>query len=232
MFSPRFSNRILSRLPQSDYDLLQPDLIRMELPLRFVLGNAGTPLNGLYFITSGIASVVTNTRSDPPIEVGVIGFEGVANLPLVMGCDRSPNDIFMQIAGSGAFISAAALKSGMGQSASLRAALLKYANAFMAQTSSTILANGQGHIPQRLCRWLLMADDRIEGDELHLTHEFLSIMLGIRRASVSTALQALSRSGGVRTKRGGVVITDRALLLDLANGYYGVAEEEYDRIFD
>lgn len=229
---PPFRNGIINRLSASDLDLLQPHLKRVDLALRRRLASANVAIDTAYFLESGLASTATGIRHDPPIEVGITGREGLANLPLLLGIDRSPNDIFMQIGGGGLSIGAAALREAMAQSPSLSRWLLRYLHVFMVQTASTALANGCASVSERLARWLLMAHDRIDGDTLPLTHEFLAIMLGVRRAGVTVALREFERRAMIDRSRGSIMVLNRQGLEVAANGYYGAAEAEMRRIFD
>jgi len=113
----------------------------------------------------------------------------------------------------------------------LRRALLRYGHSFVIQTAHTALANGRNKLLERLARWLLMAHDRVDGDDIHLTHEFLSIMLGVRRTGVTVALNQWARAGLVETKRGVITILDRGGLEEISNGSYGAPEAELRRLF-
>ena len=212
-------NRILSALSASDKALLQPDLEPVELKLRQVLERPNKPIAHSYFITYGLASIIAN-NSHKRLEVGLIGCEGLTGLPIVLGNDRSPNETFIQVAGDAMRISADKLRSAIGQSRTLERALLGFAHKFMNQTANTALSNGTATLEERLARWLLMANDRLRGNEIPLTHEFLSLMLGVRRAGVTVALHYLEQRGMVRMARKQILITDRAGLKAAANGTY------------
>ena len=214
------SNRILSRLSAKDFALLRPHLDPIELPLRKSLEVRNRRIDNIYFVERGFASVVADGSGARAIEVGLIGREGMTGLAVVLGKERASNDTFMQAAGAGLRISAKDLRRGIDASVSLHRAFLGYAHSFLEQTAQTALANGRSKIEERLARWLLMARDRLDGDELPLTHEFLSIMLGVRRAGVTTALQELEQSGLISTRRGFVTILDRNALEKNANGAY------------
>jgi DNA-binding transcriptional regulator YhcF (GntR family) len=155
----------------------------------------------------------------------------MTGLAAVLGAKRSPHEIYMEIEGDGRCITAEALCGFMEKSRSLTGSLLRYAHAFSVQVAFTSLANAQGKIEERLARWLLMAHDRLERDEIHLTHEFLSAMLGVRRAGVTAALHQLESSALISTARGRVTVLDRDGLKDSANGLYGVPEAEFERLF-
>jgi CRP-like cAMP-binding protein len=212
------SNHILSRLSRADYRLLEPHLEAIDLPVRRQLEERNKRVEHVYFPESGFASVVANGERN--IEVGIIGREGMSGLSVVLGSDDRPaNETFIQSAGNGQRIAAGALRDAIGASVSLHQVMLRYAHTFLVQTSQTALANGRSKIEERLARWLLMAADRVEG-ELALTHEFLAIMLGVRRSGVTTALQELERSALIAHRRGFVTILDREGLEEQSNGTY------------
>jgi CRP-like cAMP-binding protein len=223
------SNRLLSSLAPADFALLKPFLSALDLPLRKQLELPNKAIDSVYFLDAGFASVVANGNGQS-IEVGLIGREGMTGLAVVMGADRSPNATYMQLAGHGRKISAADLRDAMSKSETLRASFLRYGHAFIVQTSHTALANGRNKVEERLARWLLMARDRNDGNELMLTHEFMSIMLGVRRAGVTVALDMLEKKSLVRVRRGGVTILDRRGLEKMTNGAYGVPEAEFKRL--
>ena len=149
----------------------------------------------------------------------------MTGLPIVLGNDRSPHENFIQVAGEGSRIPADKLREAMRQSRSLEKAFLKFAHSFLNQTANTAFSNGTATLEERLARWLLMAHDRLDGDEIPLTHEFLSLMLGVRRAGVTVALNYLEHRGVIRLSRSKIVITDRKGLKASANGTYHEPED-------
>jgi CRP-like cAMP-binding protein len=213
-------NRILSRLSRADLNLLEPHLKPVDLPVRKQLEARKKCIDHVYFIESGFASVVANGTKKPGIEVGIIGREGLTGLAVVLGDDRAQHETYMQVGGKGRRISAAHIREAIEKSTALHRALLQYANAFLKQTTSTALANGRSKIEERLARWLLMADDRIDGDEVPLTHEFLSLMLGTQRPGVTIAIEALRDEGLIATRRGAIAILDRKAMEKRSNGTY------------
>lgn len=223
-------NRLLSRLTQAGRDLLEPHLEPVDLPVHHHLEVAGRSIKNVYFVDSGIASVVANSNHQS-IEVGLIGREGMTGLAVLMGIDRTPQDTFMQVAGNGHSIPTNELRTLFEQNANLHRVFLRYGFAFVLQAGQTALANGRSKIEDRLCRWLLMAHDRVDGDEVALTHEFLSLMLGVRRAGVSVALGKLTGAGLIELKRGTIIIRERAGLEKHANGSYGAPDAEFHRDF-
>jgi CRP-like cAMP-binding protein len=214
------NNVLLSNLSAADFALLEPHLEPVDLPIRKVLERRNKPIKAVYFPESGFASVVANGESKHPIEVGLIGREGMTGLPVVLGGDRNDNETFMQAAGSGQCMPAGEFRKAIDSSQSLHRSLLRYAHAFLNQATRTAVANGRAKIEERLARWLLMAADRLDDRELPLTHEFLAMMLSVRRPGVTVAVQELERQGLITRKRGRIVILDREALEKLSNGTY------------
>lgn len=217
---PETRNCILSGLSRADFALLKPHLVPVDLPVFTQMEIGNRRIDAAYFMENGFASVVADGSGGRGIEVGIIGREGMTGLAVVMGNAASPHDTYVQAAGTGQRISAAKLRRAIDQSVHLHRALLRYAHAFLVQTTQTALANGRRKNTERLARWLLMADDRIDGDELPLTHRFLSIMLGVQRPGVTVAVQALENEGLIRARRGIITIIDRQGLEKLCSGTY------------
>jgi CRP-like cAMP-binding protein len=217
-------NCILARLGAADYRLLESDLEAVDLPLRKVLERSQRRVENVYFPESGFASVVANGSGKKAIEVGIIGREGMTGLAVVLGGDRPHHETYIQIAGDGQRLKASALRKALEESSSLHRSLLRYAHSFLIQTARTALANGRSTIEERLARWLLMANDRIDGEELPLTQEFLAIMLGVTRPGVTVAVQEFERDGLIARKRGSLVILDREALRLRSNGAYHSAD--------
>jgi CRP-like cAMP-binding protein len=213
-------NRILSRLSPADLGLLEPHLEPVDLPVHRPLEGRNRRIDFVYFIEAGFASVVANGSGKPSIEVGIIGREGMTGLAIIMGQQQAPHDTYIQVAGKGQRIRAAKLREADERSNTLHRAMLHYAHAFLLQATTTALANGRSKIEERLARWLLMAQDRVDSDQLPLTHEFLSLMLGVRRAGVTAALQALERKELISRDRGRILILDRKGLEKQSNGTY------------
>ena len=225
-----FRNHLLAAMSSGDLTLLQPNLQTVELRKHASLESANKKIEHAYFMEHGFASVVGG-KSNQDVEVGIIGCEGMTGLPVIFGNHRSPHTCYIQAAGDGQRITAPALRNAMTQSATLQALLLKYAQAFMIQTTYTAIANARGTLEERLARWLLMSHDRIDGDQLPLTHEFLSLMLAVRRPGVTDALHALEGRGLIHANRAAIDVLDSKGLINCANGLYGTPETEYQRLF-
>jgi CRP-like cAMP-binding protein len=212
-------NRILARLSRADLGLLEPNLEAVELPVRKQLHARNRRIEHVYFIESGIASIVANGEHE--LEIGMIGREGMTGASVVLGDEmRAPHQTYMQIGGRGQRLSTENLREAMQASVSLNKRLLLYVHAVMKQSTETALANGRHKIEERLARWLLMADDRVDGHELPFTQEFLAVMLGTARPGVTIAMQELERRGWIIHKRGIVNIIDREGLEKASNGAY------------
>ena len=227
----KLRNRILARLTPADYALLKPGLALVELPVRKLLEVRGRRIEHVYFLESGLASVVVTGAGHHSLEVGMIGREGMTGMSVILASERSPNETFIQSAGEGWRIAADDLTAAMEKSATLRTTFLRHVHAVMTQMAFTALSNGSYKIEERLARWLLMAQDRSDGPMVFLTHEFLSVMLGVRRPGVTAALGDLERLGVITAQRGSVTVLNRGGLEDAANGGYGAPEAEYDRLF-
>ena len=218
-------NKLLKSLSACDFALLEPSLQHLELRVRENLELARIPIEEVYFPDHGIASVVATMSKGRQIEVGVIGREGMTGIAVVLGDKHSANDTFVQVPGSAWRAQASTVRSAMAASEALRAALLQYAHAFLIQASRTALVNGYSKIEERLARWLLMVHDRVDGNRLELTHEFLATMLGARRPGVTLAVQMLEYRGLIRAKRSEITILDRAGLVKMTGGSYGAEEQ-------
>lgn len=222
-------NRLLAALSDDDFARLRPCLEPIGLELRQVLARPDEPFEHAYFPETGLASIVGRI-GEQRIEIGLFGSEGMSATPLLLGCDRSPYACFVQIAGDGWRIAAADLADALGRSPSLSAFLRRYVQASLVQVAETAAANGLLTIEQRLARWLLMCRLRTGSDELPLTHEFLSIMLGVQRPGVTLALQALEETALITTSRGRITVRDHRKLEDVAGMGYGASNSEYRRL--
>ena len=195
-----------------------------------MLEPSNTPIKHVYFPEQGIVSVVAQGTRGRQSEVGLIGCEGMTGVHLVMGGDRSPHLSYVQVAGQGLRAGADDIREALHASGSLRDMFLRFAQAFMTQTAHTAVANGRGTVVERLARWILMAHDRVDGNVLVLTHEFIALMLNVRRAGVTEALNILGKKGLITSNRGEIKVIDRPGLEAASNGFYGIPEAEYQRL--
>ena len=182
----------------------------------------------MYFPLRGLISVVaTSSNHRHEAEVGVIGAEGMTGSAIALGAKISPFNVFVQMEGDGLSLEAHELIRLLAERTSLRTVRLRFAHVFAVQMAETALANARGDLPHRLARWLLMAHDRAAGDELRLTHEFLSVMLGVRRAGVTTALHDLASRGLISITRKSIVIKSRTGLEAASDGLYGLQSDSW-----
>ena len=225
-------NRLLKAMIANDFARLQPHLELVDLQSGQILTKPNARTEHLYFMETGVASI-TSEGASGRVEVGIIGREGVVGAtPVLLGSDRVPYDHFIQMPGTALRIDAEIVSAAVDESASLRKLLLRYILTEIIQTRQTAFVNASLEIEGRLARWLLMCHDRGDGDELLLKHEFVSLMLGVRRAGVSLAMQQLEGAGRIRAKRGRVTVLDRKLLEEMADGGYGMPEAEYARLIE
>lgn len=229
MLSRPFANRLLQLLSDADRALLLPHLEPVPLELRAPIEAAHETITHVHFPESGIISVVAKA-AERQIEAGIVGREGVSGLAVIMGDHRSPHEAYVQAAGRSHRIASDALRTAMESSRTLSLHLQRFAHVFMAQVAQTALANGRAKIEERLARWLLMAHDRLDDEDLRLTHEFIAIMLGVRRPGVTDALNDLEGRHLVHATRGAIRVKDRRGLEEIAGASYGVPEAEYQRL--
>jgi CRP-like cAMP-binding protein len=223
-------NHLLNSLSASDRDLVQPHLEPITMALRHSVEERSKPIKQIYFVEEGIVSVVSTAGDGKEIEIGLIGREGMSGMFVLLGNHQSPYKSYAQVSGRAQRLSADNLRGAMDQSETLRPLFLKFVQAFTVQTAHTAVANARASVEERLARWSLMAHDRIDGDELPLTHEFLSMMLGVRRAGVTVAIQTLEDRALLKSGRGRITVLDRKGLEKIAGGYYGEPEAELRRL--
>ena len=223
-------NNLLAALAKPDLELLKSKLEWADLAMGEVLHEAQKPIEYAYFPTSGICSVIAQNAEGVQIETGMIGREGFVGISIVLFADKAPSQVMVQAEGRALRISRTRLLNAIRKSPSLSATLLKFAHTFNVQVSQTALANGHFTIHQRLARWLLMCQDRADSPEFPMTHKFLAIMLAVRRAGITDALNYLEGKKAIRAMRGRILILNRAALEDMAGGAYGVPEQEYKRL--
>jgi CRP-like cAMP-binding protein len=210
--------------------MLQPTMERVDLPLKSVQVAADKKTNYVIFVESGLGSVVATTSDDEAIEIGHVGFEGMTGAHSVLRLDTTPNRTFMQVEGLGIQVPVQTLHRLMDEHSPSRDLFLHYVHCCEMQLAHSALANGRYNIGERLARWLLMCHDRLRSENMPLTHEFLALMLGVRRSGVTDHLHMLEGALAIKATRGLIHIRSRAKLLEIAGGCYGTPEREYDRL--
>jgi len=227
MDTPAYNNRLLQLMSHDDRAALGT-LERIMLPMKQRIDGA-EDAKFVYFIEAGVASVIADVDGKMAVELGIVGPEGMVGLGAVYGDSVDPFQTVMQVEGSAIRADAESVRRAVAERLELRAVLLKFARAFSIQVSTTALANGRSKLDERLARWLLMVADRA-GPTFSITHEFISVMLGVRRSGVTLAIQILEGKHFIRATRGSIAILDRAGLTAAANGAYGFAEQHYARL--
>jgi CRP-like cAMP-binding protein len=218
-------------MPQEAFDLLQPSMQRVELPLRHELVAPNLPAQRVYFLESGLGSLVANSSDNESVEAGHIGYEGMAGAHVVLKIDMTPNGTFMQVEGAGIAVPTTALLSVLEQVPAANDLLLRYVHCCELQLAQSTLANARYNMHERLARWLLMCHDRLSTPVLPLTHEFLALMLGVRRSGVTNEIHVIEGIGAIKASRGAIKIINRKKLEDIAGGCYGMPESEYERFY-
>lgn len=225
-----FQNQLLRTLSDSDLALIMPHADRVPLHVRQVLETAHQKIEYVYFLESGLGSVMAGKESGSAIEVGMFGRDGMSGTSLVQGDTESPFDCIIELEGDAIRISTEDFENAMHQSASLKNLMARYAHALGIQTTYTAWANAEITLEQRLARWILMVNDRIDDHHFRVTHEFIAMILGVRRAGITVALKLLEMRLLIKIQRREIFVLDWQGLSDLTKGGYGPAEVEYNRL--
>jgi CRP-like cAMP-binding protein len=223
-------NRLLAALPPQELEELASQLHPVSLSQRQVLYETGAPIEDVYFIQQGVASILTDMADGASIEVGMIGIEGIVGVAALLGATLSSHQAIVQIPGDALRMNAARCKAAFDQGAGVRRLALRFTESMLNLSAQTAACNRLHSIEQRCARWLLMASDRIGADVMPMTHEFLSTMLGVRRAGVTVTAQELQRSGLIRYHRGEVTIRDHDGLAESACECYRIDHDRFERL--
>jgi len=218
-------NLILLSLSDSDYRLLRPHLEYVDMPNHLVLHEGGAKLEFAYFPNRGLISLVVAMKDGKTAEAGIIGNEGFTGTPAAVGLSRSPLQAVVQITGDGFRVTVAALEGTLQSTAQLQLILNRYAAVQGMQVAQTAACNRLHDVKQRLARWLLMTQDRVDSASLPITHDFLATMLGTDRPSVSLAAGVLQKKKLIEYTRGAVKIVNRKKLEDFACECYGITQQ-------
>lgn len=220
------SNEILLRLPEGEYKQLFPKLEFVRLKPHNLLHEAGDPIKSAYFVNTGLESVVAVQPDGRSVEVGLIGREGFVGIPIVAGYRSSPTRVITQGEGTAYRVDVEAFWKVLPSCPQLEKELNRFAQQLAMQSTQIAACNRLHDVEERLARWLLMSRERIGSDDLPLTQEFLSQMLGTRRASVSVAASILQRAGMITYTRGNVTILDKSKLEDAACDCYQIIQRQ------
>src|ERR1700693_5444808 len=226
----RRTNRLLSLLSDDDYERLRPHLSHVVFDYRKSLYEASRPIDHVYFPIDGVASLVITTTEGASAEVGTIGSEGFVGLPICLGDRDAPSSVYVQVPGTALQIDARIFRDELTLSPTLNLTMLRYAHAFFNQVAQSAACAHLHRVEQRCCRWLLMTRDRMPSGDFLLTQEFLGMMLGVRRTTVTEVMGSLQKAGLIRYRRGHVSILDPEALLQRACECYDILRLEFDRL--
>lgn len=218
-------NVLLLSIPDNEYRLLRPYLEFLELRHHESLHEPNERTGYVYFPNGGLVSIVVVTKDGRTVEAGMVGNEGLAGLHSAVGLNRSPHRAVVQIPGDGFRVPVEALQRVLQSSPRLQNILSRYAVLRGMQVAQTAACNRLHDIQQRLARWLLMSQDRVDSEWLPMTHDFLATMLGTGRPSLSLAASSLSRYGLIEYPRGSVKILNRKKLEDFCCECYGAIQQ-------
>jgi CRP-like cAMP-binding protein len=224
------ANRLLAALEPEDFAYFEPHLEIIDLHRRQVLYEAGETIHYTYFPHDAVVSLVNVLEDGGSVEVAVFGREGVFGLISALFTREAFGRYIVQIPGTASQVEIEWLREAVNACPRMRLLLYRFTEALLAQTFQIVTCNAVHSVEARCCRWLLSTHDRVEQDMLPLTHEFLAEMLGTQRPSVSIVLRTLQTAGLIRQRRGGIVITDRAGLEEVACECYGKIRRSYERL--
>lgn len=225
-------NKLLTSLPAEERERLEPFIEPVSLEFNQVLVEFDQPIEHVYFLDEAVTSTIVRTPHGATIEVGLMGSEGFVGLSLLYGVERSNGTVIVQLPGQASKMRAAEfnrhVKDRGGPCLDL---LMRYANFFQVMVQQHAACNAAHNIEERMCRWILLTHDRVVGDEFQLTQEYISLMLGVRRPTVSEIAQRLKEQGLISYTRGNLTVTDRRGLEACACECYEMIKEQTARTF-
>lgn len=224
------SNSFLAALPRESYDRLEPELEAIELPAKIVLWEPDATIRSIYFPHNCVMSIIVRLQDNVSVEAGTVGREGFLGVPILLGGESSSTRAIVQVPGMASRLPSSVFRRAIAEDSALRDLSLRYAQALLEQTAQSIACIGHHDLTERCARWLLMTRDRVDGDEFRLTQEFLGIMLGVRRATVTVAAGMLQRAGLIKYQYGRITILDRAGLEEASCECYGIVRQKFERL--
>ncbi len=230
--SSALGNRLLAALPNADFQRIAPDLIEVSLSLGQILHEPQEKIETVYFPTEAMISLVSVMEDGSTVEVGMVGNDGMLGYPVYLGGVQSHTRAIVQSQGKALQMNAILLKNEFDQGGFFQRLLLLYTQVFLAQVTQTAACNRFHPTEERLARWLLQSQDFTGSEQLHLTQDFLSSMLGVRRASVTVAAGTLQQAGMIEYNRGKITILDRTALEGATCECYEIVRREYNRLFN
>jgi CRP-like cAMP-binding protein len=227
----RSPNKLLAALPAADYRRILPTLTTVPLKFRQVMHKYGEPIDTVYFIGGGVASVTNVMTDGRMVEVATIGKEGIVGMTVFLGGRVSPGEAFIQVPdGNSQSMSADAFRKELDRRGAFYGLVSRYSQALQILIMQSTACNSLHSVEERCSRWLLMTHDRVDGDSFQLTHEFLGYMLGVRRPTVSLVLGTLDKAGFISNGTKKITIVNRARLEETSCECYRVVKSAFDRL--
>jgi CRP-like cAMP-binding protein len=228
----RPKNRLLAALPATDFRRLQPHLKTIPIRMKQVLQKAGEPLNAVYFLNGGVASITTVLSDGTTIEAATVGSEGMLGVEAFLSADAvAPGDTLIQVPDTSAEkMSVADFRREISEQGAFSDLVGRYTQVVIAQMMQSAACNARHHVHQRCARWLLMTHDRMQEQDFHLSHEFLSVMLGVQRPTVSVIAGTLQEAGLIRYRHGRVTVRNRKGLEAASCECYAIVRAHFDRL--
>lgn len=223
-------NRLLAALPKEEYERLVANMEAVFLELKHSVYEPNEPIEYVYFVKNGVVSLLNVMEDGKEVEVATVGNEGMVGLPVFLGAEKIPGRAFSQVPGDALRMKADVFKDKVTPGTRLHDLLQRYTQALFNQIAQGTACNTLHSVEERMCRWLLMTQDRVGKDDFPLTQEFLGQMLGVRRPTVSIAASILQKAGLIRYSRGGITILDREGLEDSSCECYAIIKAEFDRL--
>lgn len=223
-------NRLLAALPKEEYERLVANMEAVFLELKHSVYEPNEPIEYVYFVKNGVVSLLNVMEDGKEVEVATVGNEGMVGLPVFLGAEKIPGRAFSQVPGDALRMKADVFKDKVTPGTRLHDLLQRYTQALFNQIAQGTACNTLHSVEERMCRWLLMTQDRVGKDDFPLTQEFLGQMLGVRRPTVSIAASILQKAGLIRYSRGGITILDREGLEDSSCECYAIIKGEFDRL--
>jgi CRP-like cAMP-binding protein len=223
-------NHLLQILPESDRKRLLATMQRVKTGLGDPVFESNSPIPFVDYPLYGVISIVVEMEEGDIAEVGTVGNEGMAGVPLLLAAESTPNKAFYQVPGESMRMSTQAFRNEIESNPAFLNVMRRHAQGFLNQVSQSTACNRLHPVEQRLCRWILMSHDRVGSDQIQLTQDFLAQMLGVRRASVSIVAATLQKAGFIRYRRGLIDVLDRRGLEESSCECYAVVRTEYERL--
>jgi CRP-like cAMP-binding protein len=225
-------NRLLASLPDPDFARLSPDLLTIPSKLKQVFHQTGEPVRHVYFPNGGVVSVTAGLKTGVLVEVATVGDEGMVGLEAFFGTDAlAQGETMMQVPDTSIeMLSVEAFTREIARRGALHDVMGRYAQLIVAQMMRSTACNALHHVQERCCRWLLMTHDRVHRDDFQLSHEFLGMMLGVRRQTVTVVAGTLQKAGLISYSHGHIRVVDRAALEAAACECYASIQEQVSRL--